>query len=45
LDPDVEALVRAERLLDAAQLASDRGDAHGASLLYERACDWGSAAK
>jgi serine/threonine-protein kinase len=45
LDPDVEALVRAERLLDAARLASERGDAHGASVLYERGCDWGSAAR
>jgi len=45
LDPDVEALVRAERLLDAARLAGERGDAHGASVLYERACDWASAAR
>jgi hypothetical protein len=45
LDPDIEALVRAERLLEAAQLLSARGDAHGASLLYDRACDWASAAR
>ncbi len=45
MDPDVEALVRAERLVDAARLASERGDAHRASVLYERACDWASAAR
>jgi eukaryotic-like serine/threonine-protein kinase len=45
LEPDVEELVRAERLGDAARLVSERGDAHGASLLYERACDWANAAR
>jgi serine/threonine-protein kinase len=45
LDPDVEDLVRGEQLLDAARLASERGDAHDASVLYERACDWASAAR
>jgi eukaryotic-like serine/threonine-protein kinase len=45
LDPDVAELVRAERMIDAARLVSERGDAHGASLLYERACDWVSAAR
>jgi hypothetical protein len=45
VDPDVAALVRAERLLDAAGLASERGDAHTASQLYERACAWASASR
>ncbi len=45
MDRDVEELVRAERLLDAAKLASERGEAHTASLLYERACDWTRAAR
>ena len=45
MDPDVEDLVRGEQLLDAARLASERGDAHDASVLYERACDWASAAR
>jgi serine/threonine-protein kinase len=45
MDPDIEALVRAERLLEAARLLSERGDAHGASVLFERACDWASAAR
>jgi serine/threonine-protein kinase len=44
VDPDIAELVREERLLDAARLCSARGDAHEASLLYERACDWASAA-
>jgi serine/threonine-protein kinase len=44
MDPDVERLVREERLLEAASLASDQGDARTASLLYERACDWTRAA-
>ena len=45
MDPEVEDLVRAERLIDAARLASERGDPHQASLLFERACDWPSAAR
>ncbi len=45
MDPDIEALVRAERLLEAARLLSERGDAHGASVLFEQACDWASAAR
>ena len=45
VDPDVEALVRAERLLEAARLASERGDPHTASLIYERACAWTSASR
>ena len=37
-------LVREERILDAARLSSSRGDASGASALFERACDWRNAA-
>ena len=44
MDPDVAELVGEERLLEAAALASERGDAPLASQLYERACDWASAA-
>jgi serine/threonine-protein kinase len=44
MDPDVARLVREERLLEAAQLAADRGDARTASALYERACEWARAA-
>jgi tetratricopeptide (TPR) repeat protein len=44
MDADVLELVRQERILDAARLSSARGDAHGASALFERACDWPSAA-
>lgn len=44
MDPDVARLVRDQRLLEAARLASERGDAHDASALYERACEWQSAA-
>ncbi len=44
MDPDVLQLVREERLLEAARLCSDRGDAAAASALFERACDWRSAA-
>jgi tetratricopeptide (TPR) repeat protein len=43
-DPEVEALVREERIIDAARLASARGDAHRARALYERACEWRCAA-
>jgi serine/threonine protein kinase/thioredoxin-like negative regulator of GroEL len=43
-DPDVATLVGEERLLEAAALAGARGDAALASQLYERACDWASAA-
>ncbi len=45
VDPEVQALVRAERIADAARLAGERGDAREASALYERACDWASAAR
>ena len=44
VDADVLQLVREERLLEAARLCSERGDAAGASALFERACDWRSAA-
>ncbi len=44
MDPDVAQLVKEERLIAAAELASLRG-AHGvASDLYERACAWKEAA-
>jgi serine/threonine-protein kinase len=43
VDPDIAQLVKEERLREAAALASARGDAHLASRLYERACDWASA--
>ncbi|HXN33552.1 MAG TPA: hypothetical protein VN894_16900, partial [Polyangiaceae bacterium] len=41
---DVAQLVREQRLLEAARLASDRGDAPTASAIYEQACEWRSAA-
>lgn len=44
MDPDIALLVREERLLEAARLAADRGHAHDASVLYERACAWREAA-
>jgi hypothetical protein len=44
VDSDIARLVREERLLEAAQLASKRGDAGLASTLFERACEWQSAA-
>ncbi|AKV00941.1 Serine/threonine protein kinase PrkC, regulator of stationary phase [Labilithrix luteola] len=44
MDSDVERLVREQRLVAAAQLASERGDASTASALYERACDFERAA-
>lgn len=45
MDSDIEDLVRCERLLEAAQRLAERGDAHRASLLYERACDWANASR
>src|ERR1700733_11430437 len=45
MDDDVARLVREERLIDAAALAANRGDARTASELYERACAWGPAAE
>jgi hypothetical protein len=44
VDADVLQLVREERILEAARLCSDRGQAAAASALFERACDWRSAA-
>jgi len=44
VDADILELVRQERLLEAACLCRERGDAAGASALFERACDWRSAA-
>jgi serine/threonine-protein kinase len=44
MDPEVARLVREERLLEAARLASQRGDPHAASAIYERACEWRAAA-
>jgi serine/threonine-protein kinase len=45
VDQDVARLVREERLLEAAELASSRGDARSASALFERACDFRRAAE
>ncbi len=44
MDPDIEHLVREERLLAAAELALQRGQPAVASDLYERACAWKEAA-
>src|SRR5450432_1605154 len=44
-EEDVAKLVRGERILEAAAISSARGDARTASELYERACDFGSAAR
>jgi hypothetical protein len=45
MDADVVELARAERLIDAAELASGRGQPAEASILFERACDWSRAAR
>lgn len=45
MDEDVARLVREERLVEAAELASSRGDARAASTLFERACDFDRAAR
>jgi hypothetical protein len=45
MDADVAELVRAERVTEAARLASARGDAKTAAQLFERACDWASASR
>jgi eukaryotic-like serine/threonine-protein kinase len=45
MDPDVARLVREERLVAAAELASSRGDAATASTLFERACEFRRAAE
>jgi tetratricopeptide (TPR) repeat protein len=44
MDADILELVRQERLIDAAELASRRGRFAEASSLFERACDWSRAA-
>jgi len=44
MDPDVARLLREQRLLEAARLASERGDARTASTIFERACEWTRAA-
>jgi serine/threonine-protein kinase len=45
VDEDITRLVREERLLEAAELASSRGNARTASDLFERACDFKRAAE
>ncbi len=45
MDPDIARLVREERLVEAAELASTRGQARDASTLFERACDFARAAE
>ncbi|MCL2450169.1 MAG: protein kinase, partial [Polyangiaceae bacterium] len=45
MDAEIAQLVRESRILEAAELASARGDARTASALFERACDWPSAAR
>lgn len=45
MDADVERLVRENRLIAAAELASERGDHPNASELYERACEFSKAAE
>lgn len=45
MDEDVARLAREERLLEAAELASSRGDSRAASALFERACDFKRAAE
>ncbi len=45
MDDDVARLAREERLIEAAELASARGDARSASALFERACAFERAAE
>ncbi len=45
MDADVAELVRRERIAEAAELASSRGDAMTAADLFERACDFGRASR
>lgn len=45
MDPEVEALAREHRLVAAAELASKKGDARTASVLFERACEFKRAAE
>lgn len=45
MDEEVARLAREERLVEAAELASRRGDDRDASALFERACDFARAAE
>lgn len=45
MDEEVARLVREERLVEAAELASSRGDSRTASTLFERACHFERAAR
>jgi len=45
MDPDVQRLVREQRLVAAAELASSRGDPATASSLFERACEFRRASE
>ena len=45
MDPDVQRLVREQRLVAAAELASSRGDSATASSLFERACEFRRASE
>ena len=45
MSPEVAALVGAQRVREAAELAAERGESDVASELFERACEFGSAAK
>ena len=45
MDAEVARLAREERLVEAAELASARGDLEDASALFERACDFRRAAE
>jgi tRNA A-37 threonylcarbamoyl transferase component Bud32 len=44
MDADILELVSQQRLIEAAELASRRGQSVDASALFERACDWSRAA-
>ena len=45
MDDAVARLLREERVIEAAELAKESGDASTASALFERACDWKRAAE
>ncbi len=45
MSPEVAALVAAQRVREAAELAAERGESDVASELFEKACEFGSAAK
>jgi eukaryotic-like serine/threonine-protein kinase len=45
MDPDISRLVQEQRLVEAGELASARGDPRTASALFERACDFRRAAE